>query len=96
MLSQAQFARGNFRNFAEAAKRVKNIKIQWKNKQEVVCGDKLNAKQSANMKIEGRLMKQLKTLKSTGGPFTDSSSVDKFLQDSTVPMKTKKQRMMTE
>ena len=85
---------GSFRDFPQAVRRGKDIKLTWKKKQESISDQKMNNKQMNNLKIEGRILRQLTELKETGGPFTES--IDKYLADETVSMKEKQRRMKTE
>ena len=87
---------GSFKGFAQAAKRVRNLKVEWRKKQEEVAEVKLTKKQTKNLKIDGRVMKQLKELKRVGGPFTDVYSIDNYLADESLPMKERKSRMKME
>ena len=86
---------GSFRDFNQAVRRVKGLKLIWKKKQEEVAGTKISRKESKNLRIEGRVLKQLLELKKQNGPFTDCESVDRFLSSS-VPQKEKKARMKME
>ena len=87
---------GSFRDYSQAIRRVKDIKLTWKKKQESISEQKMNNKQMHNLKIEGRILRQLTELKENGGPFTDVESIDKYLADETVSMKEKQRRMKTE
>ena len=72
------------------------ITLEWKKKQEVLCGQKMSAKQINNLKIEGRLVKQLSELKKYLGPFTDPNEVNEFLQNSSISEKDGLKRMKME
>ena len=72
----------NFRSYTDAAMRVKNVKLQWSQKQDTLLGEKMTKKQIENLKIEGRVLKQLDCLKKSGGPFTTPDEVDTYLQSS--------------
>ena len=87
---------GSFKGFAQAAKRVRNLKVEWRKKQEEVAEVKLTKKQTKNLKIDGRVMKQLKELKKVGSPFTDVYSIDSYLADESLLMKERKSRMKME
>ena len=87
---------GSFRDFSQAAKRVKEIKINWSKKQEVIAGEKITQKQANNLKIEGRVLQQLKDLKAAGGPFTDPDDIDAYLLDDTIKTDDKRKRMKKE
>ena len=72
----------NFRSYTDAAMRVKNVKLQWSQKQDTLLGEKMTKKQIENLKIEGRVLKKLDCLKKSGGPFTTPDEVDTYLQSS--------------
>ena len=70
--------------------------MNWSKKQVIIAGEKITQKQANNLKIEGRVLLQLKDLKTFGGPFTDPDSVDKFLTDDTIKADDKRKRMKKE
>ena len=49
----------------------------------------MSSKQINNLKMEGRLVKQLSELKKSLGLFTDPNKVDEFLQNSSISEKDK-------
>ena len=49
---------GNFKDYKDAANRVKAIKLEWEKKQDIIAANKMTKKQENNLKIEGRLLKQ--------------------------------------
>ena len=49
----------SFRDYRDAASEVKAVKLEWKKKQDVVTAGKTSKKQEKNLKIEGRVLKQL-------------------------------------
>ena len=59
---------GSFRDFNQAVRRVKGLKLIWKKKQEEVAGSKITSKESKNLAIEGHVLKQLLELKKQNGP----------------------------
>ena len=79
----------SFRGFDQAAKRVKDIKLQWRRDQETIAGEKMSVKQSNNLKVEGRILKQLDYLKTVNGPFTDTEEIDDYLSNDRIPLKEK-------
>ena len=87
---------GSYNDYREAAIRIKEIQLKWTDKQEVIFGQKMSMKQVNNLKIEGRLMKQLAELKKFCGPFTDAKEVDTFLEDPDISEADKLKRMKME
>ena len=87
---------GSFRGFNQAARRVKDIKLKWRNAQEIIAGEKMSVKQSNNLKVEGRVLKQLEYLKTVKGPFTDTGAIEDYLSDDSVSLKEKQMRMKIE
>jgi hypothetical protein len=87
---------GNFREFGQAVKRVKDIKLNWANKQETLAGKKIDQKQAESLKVEGRVLKQLEELKICGGPFTSCSEIDNYLARNDLTDQTIKRRMKME
>ena len=69
--------------------------MEWSKKQEVIAGEKMTNKQRNNLKIEGRVLKQLEFLKAAGGPFTSVEAVDSYMS-SDLSEKVKTQRLKTE
>ena len=59
-------------------------------------GQKLEIKSAQNLKVEGRLLRQLDYLKKSGGPFTSCEEIENFLEREDVSEKDKKKRMKTE
>ena len=86
----------NFRDYGQAAKRVKDIKMEWNKKQDELAGQKIEIKSAQNLKIEGRLLQQLNFLKECGGPFTSCQEIDDFIENEEISEKEKKKRMKTE
>ena len=50
---------GSCRDFHQAARRVKGLKLIWRKKQEEIAGMKIYKKERKNLGIEGRVLKQL-------------------------------------
>ena len=49
----------------------------------------MSKKQTNNLKIEGRLLKQTQDLKEVGGPFTNTKDVDDYLGNDDIDEKEK-------
>ena len=60
-----------------------------------MAGKKISKKDSDNLTIEGRMLKQLDELKKDNEPFTDCNSIDAYLASSATE-KDKKARMKME
>ena len=54
-----------------------------------IAGKKLEIKSAQNLKVEGRLLRQLDYLKKSGGPFT-SCEIENFLEREDISEKYKK------
>ena len=76
-----------FRDYRQAVKRVKGIKLEWSKKQEVLAGQKIETKAVQTLQIEGRVLKQLDYLKKEGGPFTTCDEVDEYLSKENINIK---------
>ena len=87
---------GSFRDYREVAVKIKDLKTAHNKKQEEIAGEKMTNKQANNLKIEGRLLKQIEELKSHGGPFTNSKEIGDYINDSNIDDKVKTKRMKTE
>ena len=86
----------SFRGFKDSVRRVKDIKYNWRQKQDSIFGEKLLIKQANNFKDEGRILKNLKALKKDGGPFTTTCGIDQFLNDQNITSHEKRKRMKKE
>ena len=64
--------------------------------QEHIAGEKMSVKQIQNLKIEGRLLKQIEELKKEVGPFTNPQEIDGYLENKTISEKLKLKRIKTE
>ena len=94
--SELRQKRGDsFRTYKAPALQIKELKLKWSKKQDVIAGEKLSKKQKENLKVEGRVLKQLDYLKSVGGPFTSVEAVTAYL-DSDDTDKKKAIRLKTE
>ena len=87
---------GTFRDYRDAAIAIKETKTIFNQKQVKIAGEKMSAKQTNNLKIEGRLLKQIEELKEQGGTFTNSLEIDNFLDNSDINEKEKSKRMKIE
>ena len=87
---------GSFRDYRQATLEVKEAKTEYTKKQDEIAGQKMTSKQASNMKIEGRLVKQVQILKEFGGPFTTTQEIDIFLEREDIEEKVKVNRMKTE
>ena len=74
----------SFRGFKDSVRRVKDIKYNWRQKQDSIFGEKLLIKQANNLKVEGRILKNIEALKKDGGPFTTTCAKDQFLYDQNI------------
>ena len=61
---------GSFRNYRQVTLKIKEAKTEYNKKQDQIAGQKMTSKQINNLKIEGRLIKQIQELKCHGGPST--------------------------
>ena len=86
----------SFRSYRQATLEVKEAKTIYNKKQDEIAGQKMTLKQTSNMKIEGRLVKQVQMLKEFGGPFTSTQEIDIFLKREDIGEKVKANRMKTE
>ena len=68
----------------------------YNKKQEQIAGENMSTKQMNNLKIEGRLVKQMQVLKNFGAPFTSCGEIDEFLEKVNIEVKVKVHRMKTE
>ena len=74
---------GSFRDYRKVSIQVKEIKTAHNRRQDQIAGEKMSTKQANNLKVEGRLLKQIDELKNLGGPFTKSEDIDNFIKDDT-------------
>ena len=65
------------------------MKTAHNKKQKEIAEEKMTNKQANNLKIEGRLLKQIEELKNHGGPFTNSKAIGDFLNDGNIDEKVK-------
>ena len=86
----------NFKGYSQASKRVKEIKMQWKKKQDELAGQKIEIKVNHNLKVEARILQQLKFLKENGGPFISCLEIAEYLTNDEIPKELKKKRMKME
>ena len=70
---------GSFRDFRKISIEIKELKTAHNRKQEQIAGEKMPTKQANNLKVEGRLLKQIEELKMKGGPFTKTEDIDDFV-----------------
>ena len=87
---------GSFRDYRKVALEIKDVKTKHNEKQETISGEKMSKKQTNNLKIEGRLLKQTQDLKGVGGPFTNTKDVDDYLGNDDIDEKEKSRRMKLE
>ena len=87
---------GSFRDYRQVSSNIKDIKTSYNKKQEQIAGEKMSSKQVNNLKIEGRLVKQLEELKQVSGPFTSSSEIESYLGNEDIVEKVKAKQMKTE
>ena len=66
---------GSFRNYRQVTLKIKEAKTEYNKKQDQIAGQKMTSKQINNLKIEGRLIKQIQELKCHGGPFTSCMEI---------------------
>ena len=86
----------SIRSFKNAANKVNEIRLEWTAKQNAQRISKMEQKQNRNLKIEGRLIKQLAELKKQGGPFTDIDEIENYMNDTAVDEMTKSSLMKME
>ena len=75
---------GSFREYSEEAAKIKRMKLDWKLKQDTMAEKKMSAKEIMSMKIEARVLAQLKELKKQGGPFTSEEEVTAYISDESI------------
>ena len=83
---------GSFRDYRQVTLQIKEAKTTYNKRQEQIAGEKMSSKQISNLKIEGRLVKQVQELKE----LTSCKEVDDFLVKEEVEDKVKTKRMKTE
>ena len=86
----------DFKGYRQAAIRVKEVKMEWKIKQDELAGQKIEIKASQNLKVEARILHQLEYLKKNGGPFTSCLEINNYLTNKDIPENMKKKRMKME
>ena len=87
---------GSFREYAEEAAKIKKMKLDWKLKQDTMAEKKMSAKEIMSMKIEARVLAQLKELKKQGGPFTSEEEVTAYISDESIDEDLKSRRLKME
>lgn len=85
-----------FRNVRDAVKEFDGILTKWKSHQAELQEVASSRKDEQNLHIENRKLEILQFLKSKGGPFTNTSEIDAYLKDSSIPQKEKQKRMKKE
>ena len=87
---------GSFRDYRQVSLEIKEVKTVYNKRQEQIAGEKMSNKQISNLKIEGRLLKQIGELKEIGGPFTSVKEIDDFFENENIDEKARIKRMKTE
>ena len=86
----------SFRGFKAAAQAKREVELKWSKDTREKFEKGSEQKQEMAQRNERKRLNMLDKLKHSGGPFTDSGEVEKFLEDPDVDDKTKQQRMKLE
>ena len=86
----------SFRTFAEAAKKVKDLKIEWKEKTQALFQQGASEKEVIALKNEGKRLLLLDELKKIGGPFTSPKEIEEFMMNNEITEDDKRKRMKNE
>ncbi|QQP53027.1 Hypothetical protein FKW44_005350 [Caligus rogercresseyi] len=86
----------SFRGFKAAAQAKREVELNWTERMKEKFERGAEEKQEMAQRKERRRLNMLDTLKSFGGPFTDSGEVEKFLVDESLNNNAKQQRMKVE
>ena len=86
----------SFRSFKAETIARRELDLEWSEKMKQKFKENADMKQITSMQKERKRLDQLEKLKHLGGPFTDASDVDKYLKDSEISPKNKKDRMKME
>ena len=77
-------------------KRIKQIKIRWKERQEQCKAEALTEKEEQRLRVDNRKINILERLRAQGGPFVSADEVEVYLADPTTEDKVKASRMRDE
>ncbi|KAK5859359.1 hypothetical protein PBY51_020921 [Eleginops maclovinus] len=86
----------SFRGFKAAAQAKREVELNWSKLMKAKFESGADEKQEMAQRKERKRLDMLDTLKSRGGPFTDSGEVEKFLVDESLNNNAKLQRMKLE
>ncbi|QQP49861.1 Hypothetical protein FKW44_010670 [Caligus rogercresseyi] len=86
----------SFRGFKAAAQAKREVELNWTERMKEKFERGAEEKQEMAQRKERKRLNMLDTLKSFGGPFTDSGEVEKFLVDESLNNNAKQQRMKVE
>ncbi|KAI4829898.1 hypothetical protein KUCAC02_001558 [Chaenocephalus aceratus] len=86
----------SFRGFKAAAQAKREVELNWSKFMKAKFESGADQKQEMAQRKERKRLDMLETLKSRGGPFTDSGDVEKFLVDESLNNNAKLQRMKLE
>ncbi|KAI9548371.1 hypothetical protein NQZ68_010593 [Dissostichus eleginoides] len=86
----------SFRGFKAAAQAKREVELNWSKLMKAKFESGADQKQEMAQRKERKRLDMLDTLKSRGGPFTDSGEVEKFLVDESLNNNAKLQRMKLE
>ncbi|KAJ8395920.1 hypothetical protein AAFF_G00026280 [Aldrovandia affinis] len=100
ILQKSQELRGGqippFRGFKAASQAKREVELNWSKHMNEKFEKGAEQKQEMDQRKDRKRLDMLDTLKSSGGPFTDSGEVEKFLVDETLDDNAKQQRMKLE
>ena len=86
----------SFRSFKDQTLARRELELDWSAKMKEKFKAGADLKQISALQKEKKRLDKLEILKKAGGPFTDASEVEKFLNDVVVSPEAKKQRMKME
>ena len=86
----------SFRGFKDIAQAKKNLELEWLKSTKEKFEKGADQKQEVAQRMERKRLNMLDTLKSSGGPFTDSREVKMFLKDNKLDDKAKQKRLKME
>ena len=69
-----------FRKMNSVVKAIEKVQSDWKCLQDELKESRLSAKETRTLHVENRKLGILEFLKSAGGPFTDASDIDRYLE----------------
>ena len=86
----------SFRGFKDIAQAKKDLELEWLKSTKEKFEKGADQKQEVAQRMERKRLNMLDTLKSSGGPFTDSQEVEIFLKDNNLDDRAKQKRLKME